>query len=98
MQSSRNNIIAKANDIVFNDRAKEYGTFEEGYKFICDMVKLIKGVDIDPETVAIIMLSLKIARHRHKPKEDNFIDMIGYIQGWSELFFKEGTNDQSNSI
>lgn len=85
----KEDILTQAYNIVNNDRAKQYGTFTENYTFVKGFVKLYKDIDIDLETVALVMIGLKLSRNKFKNKQDNLLDLIGYIKGWDEVISYE---------
>lgn len=67
------------------EQRASYGTFEENFQFVVDFIKLYKEIDIDVETVCLMLIGLKFARNKKNKKRDNLVDIIGYVKGWAEI-------------
>ena len=87
--SERGKILAEADELIHGDRNKHYGSPTENFSRIAAMwtvqleLKLAPGQKIEPEDVAALMVSTKLARHVAAPKRDNWVDMAGYAAcGW----------------
>lgn len=76
--------LLSAEQCVCNDRQDQYGNAENNFQTIANfwMTYLeTKGqeVEIEAHDVAVMMALMKIARiATGKPKEDNWVDLIGY--------------------
>lgn len=76
------NILEKANDIVNNrseEKAREYGNFEDGMSKAAKIASLMSGKTITTEDMYNCMVALKLSRESHKHKEDNLLDAVAYI-------------------
>ena len=79
---------------VCTDRNAQYGEPEDNFKIIADYWNLYLDIDKDmpitAQDVAIMMALFKIARMQTgKPKDDNFVDAIGYLACGCEIVGKE---------
>lgn len=68
-----------ADEIVNGERGSDYGHPWYNFTDTANMWSVIVGMPITPEQVAMMMICLKICRELHKPKDDNVIDMAGYV-------------------
>lgn len=88
--NKRAEVLDAAKEIVCNDRETQYGSPEDNFEIIADLwtaylhpknLELLNATD-----VAIMMALFKIGRMMSgKPKEDNWIDAIGYLACGAEL-------------
>ena len=95
----RGDILDKAQACVCQDRNREYGEPEDGFKLIAALWEPVirancvaPGVDVAvcPETVAMLMALLKIARAAQNPEHlDNWVDLAGYAACGGEIACKE---------
>lgn len=90
--------LRKASEIVCNDREKQYGSPEDNFRFIAELWSAYLFNDnvgkLEPKDVAVMMTLFKIGRMLSgKPKEDNWIDAIGYLACGAELEAKMEDND-----
>lgn len=80
------------------ERRKEYGSVPKSSEKIAKGWSVLFGIDITGKQVLQAMVWFKLVRENHKHKDDNNIDMVGYIillqelQGLSQPkhFFKVG--------
>ena len=83
---TKEEILAKASDLVSNDRNKSHGDAFNNHAEIAEFwnifldKKLRPMANITADDVAIMMILLKISRHTQGEKinMDNFVDMAGY--------------------
>ncbi len=83
---TKEEILAKASDLVSNDRNKSHGDAFNNHAEIAEFwnifldKKLKPMANITADDVAIMMILLKISRHTQGEKinMDNFVDMAGY--------------------
>lgn len=74
------NILDIAKDLVNGPRQKTYGHPKNNFSDIGRIWGTLLGIDdIKPETVALMMIGLKLAREKHMPTKDNMVDTIGYV-------------------
>ena len=84
--TTKEEILAKASDLVSNDRNKSHGDAFSNHAEIAEFwnifldKKLSPMASITADDVAIMMILLKISRHTQGDKNnmDNFVDMAGY--------------------
>ena len=80
-------ILEKAHEIVNNrseDKERRYGNFEECMTRVSKLASIISDKEITVDDTFVIMMALKLSRESHYHKEDNLIDLLGYIQGWHD--------------
>ena len=92
---TRKEILDAAAEIVTKDREEQYGAPEDNFGLIAELwgdylsyVGLSFGgrVVVRPETVANMMILMKIARSATgKPKVDNWVDIAGYAACGGEI-------------
>lgn len=63
---------------IAEERGQQYGDVKENINQTVEIYQAMFGKEIKPETIIEIMIALKWARHRHKPKMDNLHDAINY--------------------
>ncbi len=74
-------VCQEADRLVSLDRQEQYGHPYNNFTDIGRFWGTILGIpDIAPETVALMMAALKIAREKFKPHRDNRVDMAGYAK------------------
>lgn len=53
----------------------------EDFQRVGKMWAAILGLDeVTPHQVGLCMIALKVARHVHRPKRDNLVDICGYAE------------------
>jgi hypothetical protein len=73
------NILEKANENIYGERAKAYGPVSENFHRIAVGWGQIIGTPISERQVGLMMAWLKIARDVNRPMEDNLVDGAGYF-------------------
>lgn len=81
----RSDVLDAANQLIHDERAKDYGDAHENFSVIAQMWGAYLGAKIQPHDVAHMMALLKIARLRNGPHEDSSCDGCGYLALGSEL-------------
>jgi hypothetical protein len=71
-------ILQKAEAIVNNDRAKDYGHVLPQFERTAKLWSALLDVTVTPEQVIQCMIALKQSRQLYRFKEDNLIDIAGY--------------------
>lgn len=71
-------ILDEAKRIVYGDRNESYGDPADDFANIAKMWSVVFGQQVSITQVGLAMACLKIARHLHKPKRDNLVDLAGY--------------------
>jgi hypothetical protein len=78
------NILDEANKIV-NGRTQEderqYGPFNDCMDKTRDIFNAISGLKLSTENMFQVLMALKLARESYAHKEDNLLDLCGYIGG-----------------
>ena len=83
---TKKEILAKASDLISNDRNKSHGDAFNNHAEIAEFWNIFLDKKLNPmasitaDDVAIMMILLKISRHIQGDKNnmDNFVDMAGY--------------------
>lgn len=99
----RGDILDKARACVCQDRSREYGESEDGFKLVAaswepviraSCVSPGADVSVGPETVALLMALLKVARAAQNPGHlDNWVDLSGYAACGGEIACGENRID-----
>lgn len=64
-----------------SERQEQYGHPFQNFTDIGRIWAAILGIpDIDPETVGLMMVGLKISREKHRHSDDNLVDGAGYFR------------------
>lgn len=74
-QMNRKALLAKALSTVEN---KNYGEPVDNFQNIANLWSEYKEIGFTVEDVGIMMMLLKIARIKHDPSEDSWVDIAGY--------------------
>lgn len=86
----REEILARAKDIVSGDRDKEYGSPENSFQQIANLWQAYLKIPIDNRDVANMMVLFKIARLQYRPDhEDSWVDIAGYAACGGEIATSE---------
>ena len=85
----RDQVIDEAKRLISGDRRDQYG--DDTFKTLAVMWSAYLSADIKSHQVAEMLALLKIARNRHKPKLDSYIDGIGYLAFAAEEAFGNDT-------
>lgn len=83
--------IEEAGEIRAGNRQADYGDAVENFSRISEIAKVAFDLDIKPEDIAKVMISIKLSREKFNHKRDNLVDMVGYIDILNEI--KEHEND-----
>ena len=73
----RDQVIAEAKELINGDRRDQYG--DSTFKAMAMMFTAYLGVEVKAYQAAEMFALAKIARNRHKPKLDSYVDGIGYL-------------------
>jgi hypothetical protein len=84
-------VLDEAAAATSGDRRRDYGTatanherIASGWNWYLD-ARPVKDAPITPLDAAMMMIVLKIARSVHRPKRDNFVDIIGYAKCGAQI-------------
>lgn len=72
--------LEQAVKAVRGDRMRDYDHPSVNFDRIAKMWSTILGTKVTPTQFALCMIAMKIARHVATPKEDNLVDIAGYIE------------------
>lgn len=70
----------KATNLVDGDRQADYGEPVYMHAQVAQVWAATFGWDVDNHKAALAMALVKIVREAHKPKTDNRVDAVGYIE------------------
>ena len=73
----RDQVIAEAKELINGDRREQYG--DSTFQAMARMFTAYLGVEVKAYQAAEMFALAKIARNRHKPKLDSYVDGIGYL-------------------
>jgi len=85
----RDQVIDEAKRLIGGDRRDQYG--DDTFQTLAVMWSAYLAAEIKAHQVAEMLALLKIARNRHKPKLDSYIDGIGYMALAAEQAFGNDT-------
>lgn len=74
------NPLRVAMSLVDGDRQNDYGHPLDDFSKTAKIWSAILGIEVTPKQVALCMIGVKISREVNRPKDDNLIDMAGYVQ------------------
>ena len=78
-------LIDQIKDIVYGEKAKEYGKMSDSFPKIAQVWSAILGTEVTANDVALMMIGLKIIREKNRHKDDNILDIYGYGIACEEL-------------
>ncbi|MAO21372.1 MAG: hypothetical protein CMJ25_11540 [Phycisphaerae bacterium] len=77
--TTRSDVTLEATDLIDGDRNQEYGDPFEMHKRAADIYNAYAGSSITAHDMAMILLSVKMARLAHMPlHRDSYVDICGY--------------------
>ena len=75
----RENVLAKAGQLITGDRARDYGDAYENHERVATMWSAILGIKVSVRMVYLCLLALKISRLVKTPSHtDSWGDICGY--------------------
>lgn len=72
--------LTKALQLVRGERRKQYGHIIHNWRRWRLMLTAILGFSPSYDQMAMILISMKMCRQLTNPKDDNWIDIPGYVQ------------------
>lgn len=82
-------ILEEAAEII-GERGVDYGGVEDNFRNIAAIYERATGHRVDPWDVAMMMVSVKLARIQASPgKKDHYLDLINYAAFACELLGAE---------
>ena len=74
----RENVLAKAGQLITGDRARDYGDAYENHERVATMWSAILGIKVSVRMVYLCLLALKISRLVKTPGHtDSWVDICG---------------------
>jgi hypothetical protein len=87
-------ILLDAHNIVYkNADGHDYGSFDQNMQDACNFAMVMTGNHVTMDMAYALMVGLKLARE----KQDNMVDVCGYMEGWSEYREKQAWADAKNN-
>ena len=83
-----NNILKEAHKIVYErteEKARQYGPFEEGMQRAAKILNGMTGLDVDATFMYKAMIALKLSRESYNHKEDNLLDAVAYMSSMNDF-------------
>lgn len=79
------NFLSEAAAII-GERGHDYGGVEDNFQKAADIANAVLGRALTPYDIAMVMVSVKLARMRVSPdKRDNYLDCAAYLAFATEL-------------
>jgi len=77
--TTRGDVPLEAADLIDGDRNQEYGDPREMHQRAADIFNAYRGAMLTAHDVAMLLLSVKLARLSHTPDHrDSYVDICGY--------------------
>lgn len=77
---ARKNVLAIADSLTGGDRQASYGHPAVDFERTASFWSTLFGYRVSPEQVGLAMVLLKVSREVNRHKDDNLIDMAGYVR------------------
>jgi len=71
-------IPLEAHNLIYGERAKQYGSAERNFQAACDIFEILTGIKLQADEGMLYLLCLKLARESEHHKRDNLVDVAGY--------------------
>jgi hypothetical protein len=84
-------VLEEAIECTSGDRRRDYDHAKPNHERIAKLWNAYLPIRKDPKAfltgsdVAVMMILLKLARHAHAPKRDNYTDIAGYAKCLSQI-------------
>ena len=97
-------VLEEAAAATAGDRRRDYGTASANHERIADgwnwylNARPVKDAPISPLDASMMMIVLKIARSVHRPKRDNFVDIIGYARCGAQIAGVETEGEETGRL
>ena len=75
----------QAMEILNGSRDADYGDCVENFARIARLASIMCGKEITPYDACNVLIAVKLSREAYKHKEDNIVDMIGYLEILNKL-------------
>lgn len=80
MDTPKNSALQKAYDAVHGDRQRDYGPPAANHERTAALWSAFLGIRVSPRDVCWLNVLQKLSRDRHRPTEDNEVDIAGYAE------------------
>ena len=77
---TQRNVLCIADSLTGGDRQQSYGHPAVDFDRTARFWSALFGIDVRPEQVGLAMVLLKVSREVNRHKDDNLIDMAGYVR------------------
>lgn len=77
---TKRNVLQIADSLTGGDRQASYGHPADDFKRTAAFWSALFGIEVTSEQVGLAMVLLKVSREVNRHKEDNLIDMAGYVR------------------
>ena len=77
-KQTQKTILKEAEELIYGERAKSYGSVLKNFTRTAQMWSAILGTTVTASQVGMCMIAIKISRQCHKESRDNLIDIAGY--------------------
>lgn len=87
------NILDRANDIINNrseEKNRQYGDMDENLDHAAEIASIMQRKQFNGADVAVVLASLKLARHRRSYKQDSLLDAVAYLGALDNRIQKRG--------
>ncbi len=72
-------IPLEAHNLIYGERAKQYGSAESNFRKAGELFKILTGIDMPADYGMLFQVCLKLARESDCHKRDNLVDVAGYV-------------------
>ena len=90
-------VLIKCIDIL-DDRAKSYGNEDDLFSVTAQIASLLTGIPLTKYDISVVMESVKLARRRFDPlNDDSYVDQINY-SAFSAQFAREAFDKATQMV
>lgn len=82
-------VLKTADSLIHGDRAKAYGHPHDNATVWAQLFSAATGLYVIAEHYPISQICVKLARQRSKHKQDNLVDIAGYVGVWDMIIKRE---------
>lgn len=79
-KQQKDSLLLQAEKIVNGDRNEQYGDCGIAFKEYSEILKTTFGIELTPEQICKVLISIKLGRLKYKYKEDSVLDTMGYLE------------------
>lgn len=84
-------ILLEAHELITGPRAEDHGSFVNNCREAASIYRSLTGQMVAPTDWALVMMSMKLARHReNRENRDNLLDAAGYLGLYAHLLGMDG--------